>query len=373
MLFSEQVRILKDEEELVKDTTVYGRDTICDWTTMVSKTITLNSQKIVGIRFTVEYTSGGGGAVFAARVLLNNNPIISTGYSSNLTPPRTRLIYLLLDAGNYTFDFQLSIIEPPNSGYPVKFTSIQIGVFNFTDKLLAQYNSGFISCPATSTTTLIDQNFTTPASRRLALGSIKKYIAHIFVYAERENQRVSKMKNVGESNEANFFNWRILLNDNQVNWTDRVDDCGADTSNPTYGEGAYGRLSIALDPNTQYNLKINCYNGFSSAYNGRVIVSIIICPWILPDTDTEVISLDFPQGSTLYVITEPLADNPTKYIKIGKKRGISFGDNTDYYSLTSGTGILSHSYTFEIIDVSNSVLLVSGFGGCISALAVDVR
>jgi hypothetical protein len=60
-------------------------------------------------------------------------------------------------------------------------------------------------------------------------------------------------------------------------------------------------------------------------------------------------------------------------LKLGFQRAWSFGDNTNYYSIASGTDILSWNYTFESVEVSSCLLLVSGYGGCISIIAVDVR
>jgi hypothetical protein len=70
---------------------------------------------------------------------------------------------------------------------------------------------------------------------------------------------------------------------------------------------------------------------------------------------------------------EPLMSNPTKNLKLGKKRAVSFGDSTDYYSTGSGTNILSWNYTFEIVEVDDCVLVVEGYGGCIAVVGVDLR
>ncbi|MEM3581526.1 MAG: hypothetical protein QXQ64_09785, partial [Candidatus Bathyarchaeia archaeon] len=97
------------------------------------------------------------------------------------------------------------------------------------------------------------------------------------------------------------------------------------------------------------------------------------CPWILGTSEHQPIQLDFPQGSTLYLVLEPLWGNPTKTVKLGKKRAFSFGDATDYYSTASGTDILAWNYTFETVEVGQAVLLIGGYGGCISIIGVDVR
>ncbi|MCP8308674.1 MAG: hypothetical protein H3Z54_08280 [archaeon] len=281
--------------------------------------------------------------------------------------------FLILPAGSYTFDFQLSVVQIGNGTGPyMRLTNILICVLNFSDKMALSYDSGWVSCPATTLTTLINQNFT-PVARKLAVGTVKKYTLFLVIYCTRLDQRVNKVKNPGESNDSNFFNWRIFLDDVEKGWIDRNDDCGAVTVNPTYAEGAYGSFRAVLDAGSSINLKIKCYNGFGAAYDGIALVKAILCPWIIPSIEYEPLTLDFPQGSTFYITTEPLKADPTKNVKIGKKRFMSFGDSTDYYSTASGTGILNHNYTFEIVEVANSVLLVSGYGGCISIIGCDIR
>lgn len=72
---------------------------------------------------------------------------------------------------------------------------------------------------------------------------------------------------------------------------------------------------------------------------------------------------------------EPLYDNGTSYSsKVGKQRFKSFGGATDYYSILSGTGIVQHSYTFDVVDVASSVWLVSSTTiVCISYVGVEAR
>jgi hypothetical protein len=54
-------------------------------------------------------------------------------------------------------------------------------------------------------------------------------------------------------------------------------------------------------------------------------------------------------------------------------RAISFGATTDYYYVSSGIDILSSSYTIEIVKVDSCFLNGLGYGGCISAIGVDIR
>lgn len=101
--------------------------------------------------------------------------------------------------------------------------------------------------------------------------------------------------------------------------------------------------------------------------------TVVSSPWILPKTDAKILHLNFPQGSTIYIVAEPLFSNPTKILKIGKKRAMSFGDSSDFYIVVSGTDIVELSFTFEKVEVAKSILYVSGNGGCISIIGVDVR
>jgi hypothetical protein len=101
--------------------------------------------------------------------------------------------------------------------------------------------------------------------------------------------------------------------------------------------------------------------------------SVVVSPWLLPSIDGEIFNLNFPQGSTLYMILEPLWNNTTKYFKVGAPRPANLGSSAEYYYTASGTDILSASYTFDILDVKKTTVYLSGIGGCISAIAVDVR
>jgi hypothetical protein len=117
---------------------------------------------------------------------------------------------------------------------------------------------------------------------------------------------------------------------------------------------------------------------FSKGVNHTVNVSagyfsVVVSPWLLPSIDGEIFDLGFPQGSTLYMVLEPLWSNTTKYFKVGAPRPANLGSSTDYYYTASGTDILSASYTFEMLEVEKTSVYLNGVGGCISAIAVDVR
>jgi hypothetical protein len=139
--------------------------------------------------------------------------------------------------------------------------------------------------------------------------------------------------------------------------------------NSPRGEPAVAFAVVVVLCGTQHTISISQSNANTTCY-----VSIVACPWILPyNTTIQPLTLNFPQGSTLYIVMEPLWQDPTKTLKLGKTRAVSFGDSTDYYSTASGTGIVSWNYTFESVNVASCSLFVGGYGGCISIIAVDVR
>lgn len=371
MLLSEQVRIIKDEEVLVWDTTVYNIATN-DWGTVVTKNITLSAARIVYVAFRGKHASGGGTSDIAqARVLLDGVRVVSTGaFVPTVSDPIDREVFLCLAAGSYTFTFQGAKLAGSTTA---QITNIRIATLNFPDRQRNVYSSGNVSCPTGQTTTVLsDQQFTPPATRKLAVGSIKKYVCIITVDLVATNRK-SRLKNPGESNDSGFINWKIYLDGVQLAWTERREDWGGSDTNPDYGRGAYGRLVALADPGTARTLRIDVYNWYGTTQTCTAQVDFVICPWILADVYYEPVSLDFPQGSTLYVYAEPLGQNLTKFISVGKVRFVSFGDATDYYKTVSGTGILTFDYNFEVVEVVNSVLNVKGYGGCISTIGVDVR
>ena len=369
MLLSEMVRRIADEQVLHDDASTYSRTGTYNWTTVVSKTVTLTKQAIVYISFTTErLTSTSYGA---GRVLLGDTPIASSG-AAEAGVPFTRVCWILLDPGTYTFNFQLSCFQTSYSTDGMKVSGIKIIAFNFPDKSKVSY-SGSANVAPGATATIINQNFTLPTARRTVAGRLKRIPIFLFAYLTA-GSRVSVVKNPGESDDSDRVNWKILINDTQVSWTERANDRGTSSSNLTYGAGAYGLYAYPFDAGSTINIKINATNtSTTTTYTCTAYIAILACPWLIPAIEYEPIALEFPQGSTLYIVAEPLQTDPTKTIKLGRRRGISFGDTTDYYSTATGAGILMWNYTFESVEVSSCTLLVAGYGGCISIIAVDVR
>jgi hypothetical protein len=217
-----------------------------------------------------------------------------------------------LPAGNYTVNLQIKSSSSSGIAYVKNFN---LGIISFADCSTVDLQASGSSSISLS-------------SRKTCVGTLKQAILYISAH--------------------NSTAPTLTVDGNTKSWTLNEGECF------TYIAPA------TLDANHTVNVSAGSY-------------AVVLSPWILSNVDTQVLNLNFPQGSTLYHILEPLWLDPTKTAKIGQKRAVSFGDTTDYYYVASGTGILNANYIFENVEVSNCLLLVSGYGGCISIIAVDVR
>lgn len=379
MLLSEMVRKIRSEEELFVDTNTYTQNYPTDWVTKVSKNIQLDEPAIIYFKFELFYQTQpytGTRARGNARVLLGGVPLCSTGEQGHgpdggAQGTVTRAGYIYLGSGSYTFDFQLSGFTF-NDGY-IRLQGVQLRRLNFSDVAGTRVNSGWVWAPNNAETTILNQNITLP-SRGTVVGNLKQIPVQFLFYMEQDNWRSSILQNPGESTVSGKLNWRLYINDVHTAWNDRRGDFeSGQTDYQSYSEGAYGLYKAERTAGETINVKVKVYNAIGGGASVRAILTPFICPWIIPDTEYQPLSLSFPQGSTLYITLEPLSSDPTKTLKLGKRRAWSFGDATDYYSTASGTGILYWNYTFEVVEVSNCLLLIGGSGGCISVIAVDVR
>jgi len=373
MLLVEQVRKLANEENLVKDTNTYSSDVGANWQDKVTHSITLTEQKYVVVRYLARfYSSEGSGHNYEGnqRCLLNGTPIVSSGNvaGASHTEDRYREAFLKLPAGTHQFKFQQAVLQRELTAQ-VQLKEINIGVFDFAD--LAVENGGdSVNIAAGTESTVVSKLITAPASRSLCVGSINKCMLVVIVDGMVSGEAVSKMKNIGESNETDKINWKIYVNGEQKSWTSRQDAA----SGNSIAENAYGRLCMAVNPGSNITIEIKAYNGFSTAKTAQAYVSIICTPWICGDTAHEPLTLDFPPGSTVYVVLEPFTqDNANKTVGLGKQRAVSFGDNTDYYASSTGSGILQFSHTMDVTHVEGCRLLINGFGSCVGIIGVDVR
>lgn len=105
---------------------------------------------------------------------------------------------------------------------------------------------------------------------------------------------------------------------------------------------------------------------------------VVACPWLLPSGETEILDVDVPMGSTIYITAVDLALNGiSKTIALGRRMRIptSTGSTlTPYIWSTSGTSyVVSGSYTFEFFQPKDLPLVAFGLGGAIAYIGVDVR
>jgi len=327
MVLGEQVRSLSDESSKIDDSTIYLRN-IASWGTIHDYgNIVLTENSLLVLKFTMSgaYASEyrlkvGGVSIWAGHI----------GATGNL------LIYVAAGTVNI-------LMENYGNG---QINSMKVGIAKFTDQvssLLATYSSTI--------------NLTV-ANRETCIGALKNAVFAVQCFASTPGGQTN-FENVGDT----LTNGVSLAVDGvQVDWTARTQDTGSYEAASAY---YYGSLSVG----SAHSFAITKDNA-----NTVVKITIIATPWILAAIDNEPVTLNFAQMGTFYVMLEPLVSDPTKNSKIGKKRAVSFGDSTDYYSIaTPAAGIMTHSYTFEIIDVTSQFWVVSGLFGCVSHIAVDER
>jgi len=374
MLISEMVRRLEEEETvLLKETTFWSEEPASeyDYKTILTQSITLSKRGLVfvGYTFGVVYCRGAG------RVLINGIPFFATGVISagSSWVKRTIKEFVFLDAGSYTFQFQVSALAV---GIETELASTyaQISKLGFLDVNDISGDSGSVSISAKTLKTILSLSLT-PLSRKTPLGDLKSSSFRILVcpydVTSGVDNAYSVMKNPDESNETDRINWRLKVDGEDEKWTNRFNDYDAGRVDFDYGVGCYGSKLIALKSGVSHSITIQAYNGFSVARAVRVHAYIVSCPWFLIHIDHEPLILNFPQGSTIYITLEPLHSDPIKSLKLGKERFVSQG--ADWYSSASGQGLLDWSYTFERLPLRGVHLFAKGHGGCISLLAIDLR
>ena len=373
MLLVDHVRKIAKEEVMFQDDTDYTVTSTTDWTTLTSKSITLSEERIVYLYMLALITDIKG----AMRITVDGTPVISTGgYSAGPTTQQiSRECFLVLSAGSHTIGFQVSVwYVGTNPSWKLDY--VYGATFDFADRYY--YKKYVTASVANNSTGYIINNETLASSlpaRRTPAGKIKKYTLTIFGYFSTSGYRLNAVLNSGDSSVNYCMNWRLYVNGVQQNFYDKRNDfADGDSSNQSYGAGSYGLCILTIDAETSPTLTVTVYNYNTGATRTAALnIAAILCPWIIPTSEYEPITLDFPQGSTIYVLLEPFLTNPTKTLKIGKQRFRSFGASTDYYYSASGTGILLANYTFETVGVSGCVMLIGGYGGCIAAIGVDIR
>jgi hypothetical protein len=338
VLLAEMVRLLSDESNLVNVATAYNVTSATYATIHDYENVVLTKAGLLLIAFDGSLGSAGNGYI---RVRIGASLYSFACKQAGAAGVHyTFMVYLA--AGTYDVLVEGCV---PAGGISIIVDDFQAGFVNFSDltgEALVAYTGAIAK---------------TTAARNTPLGVIKNTVYCVTVYAITAGAQTN-MENPGNTLTNGV---QILIDGVQQSWTERW-------QGDANGMAAGGKLYKSASAGVSHSITVTTDNGATA-----VNVSVAVCPWILTNALSEIVSLDFPRGSTVYVTEEPLDGNPTKYIYIGKIRGVTFGAATDYYSSASATGISAFSYTFEFVNVSQCLLQVYGFGGCISSIAVDLR
>lgn len=366
-LLTEQVRDASEEDIILNDSTGYDVAVVGDWATVKSQSFFLNKKKGIYVKITVLAEAGVHGA---GRVLLDGDPILSTG-GMEPTETESRDVFLVLDSGSYTIAFQSAIWLTGGNDFSVDLC--YIGAFMLSDVETLSEDSGSVQIQPSDSEELVEQTLVLPAPRKVPGGVVAEHTCFVVVYAQQIDLRYSSMKNIGEANTADYLNFRLYKNAVQVDWLVRDNDYTSSFANDTFGTGSVGLYKVQLQPGSTTIFRVDGYNGWPGVKNARVVIKVFACPWIIPSAVYTPIEFEeFSEGSTLYLVLEPFNDNPTKTVKIGKERFVSFGDATDYYQTSSGQNILSVSYKFELVKNMKVDVEIGGENGCISIIGVDL-
>ena len=381
VLMVETVRNIMNERVLVADTASYSTTSITDWTSVKSYSVTVAADRLVGVKADITgIESNGGTNVSGFRVVVDGVPYLVKQLTfSNLLVSSNCGILLWLTAGAHTIDFQISQFKHTGAGTMTSTVkNIYIGTFDIADDTTSTGDSGIYTPTYQSDDTVLTLTLNVAAARTTPVGDIRKYTAFVTVYAYDTANRYVQFVDAGASNPASKHAVKVFLNDVQDSWTESQGDTFYDTStNSTYALGGRGIYAVPLNAGSSNTVKIRFYNNVAAGRNVRVYATVTLCPWLCGGTSNaqlaQPVDLSFPQGSTLYVICEPLFLNPSKAVYIGYPRGISFGASDDYFSSTTGADRLSPNYTFDLLDPANCLLLLGGLGGCLTCIAVDAR
>jgi len=335
MVYTEQVRQLASEQNLINDATVYTRNNAAWGTIHDYGNITLSEDSLIAFRFVIGLTAS------YYRLIIGN--ISHAYYIHGCKVAGTYTGIAFVAAGTYGV-----VMDQKNSGADTGHISgFQLGKAKFSDmatSILAEY-----AAPINLT---VAQR--SPPS---FFGTLKNAVFGINVWAYTPGAQTN-FENVGDALTNGVQLW---VDGRQTDWTTRIQDT---TSAGTAYANYYGSLSVGV----AHTFELVKDNGSTLIH-----ISTVASPWLLAAVDNEPMTLDFSQGSTLYLVLEPLNADNTKNSGIGKVRAVSYGDTTDYYSTASGTGILAHTYTFELVDATSVTVIVNGLGGCIALVGLDER
>jgi hypothetical protein len=340
-LLVEQERLVAQEVNLINDSTTYGFGTT--WGTVHDYgNIVLSAAAIVLIKFDFECAAVNIGDNVWLRVKVGSNYV----YGQVQHYPgswQTVGIAIYLAAGTYDI-----LVEGKYSGNYGYIRNFQAGISAFNDVQGANvrtYSSGIAL---------------TVANRNTPAGALQNACYLVQCWATTSGGYTA-FENVGD----NFTNGvSISVDGAQKNWDERIQD---DSGNAVSGI-ASAKCAQSLVVGSSHTVTISKRNASTS-----VVISVIACPWILPNVLHVPVNIYFSQGSTLYCMLEPLFLNATKFVGVGAIHGITWGTVDDYYSSLSGVDLVPFSFMMDIEDILNNNLIVYGLGGCIGIIGVDAR
>ena len=343
-LLVEQVRDIESEDTFIDDSTHYSApstswDTLHDYGNVTTPKAGL-------LIFHIDAHRGTTGSDGYVRLKVGSNYVWAHKETSGGVSGHHEC-FCYVDAGTY------DILVEGRQGGASSETSVDKFVCGFV--AFSDMNGFFLASYSS-------QISITSANRETCIGALRQGVFRVQVYGVTAAGQTN-FENVGDS----FTNGVSLAVDgSQISFDVRNQDAGS-------GNGAHAEYYTALSVGSAHTFTITKDNA-----NTTVYISIVACPWLMCDDVHRPVTLDIPQGSTLYLMLEPLdgLTDPTKYAYIGKVRAFSYGDATDYYYSLSGTGTQTPTYTLEIVDGQTSLLYVKGSlntGSCISHIAVDLR
>jgi hypothetical protein len=203
-------------------------------------------------------------------------------------------------------------------------------------------------------------------SRATPLGTLARTTLYIRLTATTAGA-VTNLENVGD---ALTNGVSVAIDGAQVSFIERFQD-----SDASYLNAASGLITQSYSAGADHTVAVSKRNAATI-----VNIDVVACPWILGTTADypktqfpfPVSALAVPQGSTLYVMLEPLSASVDKFIAVGKSRLVSHGITRDYYQSDTSAEIQVFSYTFEIVDAATACIVTNGVGGCISYIGVDL-
>lgn len=349
MLLSEQVRDFSLEQCLIDDATQYQRNSNAWGEIHNYGNFTLAIASIVVVKYEAAPGAYAGGAYANIRLKIGATYYVIGGQISS--PPSTftqKYALLYLAAGTYAVSAE-SIAYDAGGYYNAYIQNFSLGIVSLLDSASVTLES------YTSRTQQVN-------ARPSFYGTTARFVIGVTVFAQTP-AAATNFENVGETLTNGV---RIYVDGVQKNWSERNQDAA---SANCYG-AAQAKLHISVPVDSSYTITLAKTNANTVLY-----WSIVSSTWLLGGSWNDAhspITLTIPQGTTLYVVVEPLSAQLTKGVGYGKKHAVT-GGGADYYSSTEGTGVLYSSYSFESQDPAKHGFVVYGCSGCISIIGADFR